>query len=85
LGEQVFAALIALIASVGVAGVPEAGVVSLSLVLTALGLPLDVLPLLLTVDWIVARLRSVTNVLSDMTVSVAVGVGEGKEAGVATP
>jgi len=85
LGEQVFAALIALIASVGVAGVPEAGVVSLSLVLTALGLPLDVLPLLLTVDWIVARLRSVTNVLSDMTVSVAVGAGESKEGGVVTP
>jgi len=34
---------------------------------------------------IVARLRSVTNVLSDMTVSVAVGVGERKEAGVVTP
>jgi DAACS family dicarboxylate/amino acid:cation (Na+ or H+) symporter len=72
LGEQIFAALISLAAAVGVAGVPEAGVVSLSLVLGAVGLPLDVLPLLLTVDWIVARMRSVTNVMSDMTVSIAV-------------
>lgn len=72
LGEQVFAALISLAAAVGVAGVPEAGVVSLSLVLSAVGLPLEMLPLLLTVDWIVARMRSVTNVMSDMTVSIAV-------------
>ncbi len=76
LGEQVFAALISLAAAVGVAGVPEAGVVSLSLVLSAVGLPLEMLPLLLTVDWIVARMRSVTNVMSDMTVSIAVaGLG----------
>jgi DAACS family dicarboxylate/amino acid:cation (Na+ or H+) symporter len=79
LGEQVFAALISLAAAVGVAGVPEAGVVSLSLVLSAVGLPLEMLPLLLTVDWIVARMRSVTNVMSDMTVSIAVaGLGARK-------
>ncbi len=56
----------------GVAGIPEAGVVSLSLVLAAVGLPLEVVPLLLTVDWFVARFRSVVNVLSDLTVSIAV-------------
>jgi DAACS family dicarboxylate/amino acid:cation (Na+ or H+) symporter len=72
LGQQILAAGISLIAAVGVAGVPEAGVVSLSLVLSALGLPLEVVPILLTVDWIVARMRSITNVLSDMTVSIAI-------------
>jgi Na+/H+-dicarboxylate symporter len=71
LSEQLLAALVALVAAVGVAGVPEAGVVSLSLVLASVGLPLEFVPLLLTVDWIVARVRSVTNVLSDMTVSIA--------------
>jgi DAACS family dicarboxylate/amino acid:cation (Na+ or H+) symporter len=71
LSEQLLAAFISLIAAVGVAGVPEAGVVSLSLVLASVGLPLECVPLLLTVDWIVARVRSVTNVLSDMTVSIA--------------
>ena len=74
-GQQIVAALMSLVAAVGVAGVPEAGVVSLSLVLTAVGLPLEIVPLLLTVDWIVARMRSVTNVLSDMTVSVAISGG----------
>jgi DAACS family dicarboxylate/amino acid:cation (Na+ or H+) symporter len=72
LGQQVFAACISLLAAIGVAGVPEAGVVSLSLVLVAVGLPVEIVPLLLTVDWIVARVRSVTNVLSDMTISLAV-------------
>lgn len=73
LGEQVFAACMSVIAAIGVAGVPEAGVVSLSLVLSAVGLPLEIVPLLLAVDWIVARMRSVVNVISDMTVSIAVG------------
>lgn len=72
LGEQIFAAGMSLLAAIGVAGVPEAGVVSLSLVLAAVGLPLDVVPLLLSVDWIVARMRSVTNVMSDMAVSIGV-------------
>jgi DAACS family dicarboxylate/amino acid:cation (Na+ or H+) symporter len=76
LEQQLLAAGMSLIAAVGVAGVPEAGVVSLSLVLTAVGLPLEIVPLLLTVDWLVARMRSVTNVLSDMTVSIGIdGLG----------
>jgi Na+/H+-dicarboxylate symporter len=72
LQEQALAAFVSLAASMGVAGIPEAGVVSLSLVLAAVGLPLEVVPLLLTVDWFVARFRSVVNVLSDLTVSIAV-------------
>lgn len=79
LEQQVLAAAMSLIAAIGVAGVPEAGVVSLSLVLTAVGLPLEIVPLLLTVDWIVARMRSVTNVLSDMTVSIGIdGLGRAR-------
>jgi Na+/H+-dicarboxylate symporter len=74
-GEQIFAAFVSLLAAIGVAGVPEAGVVSLSLVLVAVGLPVEIVPLLLTVDWIVARVRSVTNVLSDMTISIALDAG----------
>lgn len=80
LGEQIFAALMSLAAAIGVAGVPEAGVVSLSLVLSAVGLPLEILPILLTVDWIVARMRSVTNVMSDVTVSIAIAGLDGKSA-----
>jgi DAACS family dicarboxylate/amino acid:cation (Na+ or H+) symporter len=70
LGQQLGAALCCLLAAMGIAGVPEAGFVSLSLVLATVGLPTELLPLLLTVDWILARARSVVNVLSDMLVSI---------------
>jgi DAACS family dicarboxylate/amino acid:cation (Na+ or H+) symporter len=63
----------------GVAGVPEAGFVSFALVLNTVGLPIEILPLLLTVDWIIARGRSVTNVLSDMVLSILLDRGGGGE------
>ena len=68
--QQLLAAAACLVAAMGVAGVPEAGFVSLALVLNTVGLPLELLPLLLTVDWVIARGRSVTNVLSDMLLSI---------------
>jgi DAACS family dicarboxylate/amino acid:cation (Na+ or H+) symporter len=72
LGQQLVAALACMVAAMGVAGVPEAGFVSLALVLGTVGLPVELLPLLLTVDWIIARGRSVLNVLSDMMLSILV-------------
>lgn len=76
--QQVFTILICMVAAMGVAGVPEAGFVSLSLILATLGLPLELLPLLLTVDWILGRLRTVVNVLSDMTMSIVLNEMEKK-------
>lgn len=64
-------ALACIVASMGITGIPEAGFISLSVVITSMGLPLESLPLLLSVDWIIARWRSVVNVLSDMTLSIA--------------
>ena len=64
-------AFVSMVAAMGVAGVPEAGFVSLSLVLVTAGLPTELLPILLTVDWIIARGRTAVNVLSDMVVSMA--------------
>ena len=72
LPQQVVIAFICMIAAMGVAGVPEAGFVSLALVLNTVGLPIEILPLLLTVDWIIARGRSITNVLSDMLLSILI-------------
>ncbi|MBI5203096.1 MAG: dicarboxylate/amino acid:cation symporter [Elusimicrobia bacterium] len=78
LGRQFLAALSCMVAAAGIAGVPEAGFVSLSLVLATVGLPLDLLPLLLTVDWIIARGRSIVNVLSDMLTSIILDRWEGR-------
>lgn len=79
LTQQVVAAAVCLVASMGVAGVPEAGFISLAVVLNTVGLPIEILPLLLTVDWVIARARSVTNVLSDMLLSVIVDAGRPRE------
>jgi DAACS family dicarboxylate/amino acid:cation (Na+ or H+) symporter len=72
LGQQLVAAGSCLVAAMGVAGVPEAGLISLALVLNTVGLPLELLPLLLTVDWIMGRARSVTNALADMVLSILI-------------
>jgi Na+/H+-dicarboxylate symporter len=77
LGQQLLMAGACLVAAMGVAGVPEAGFISLALVLNTVHLPLEILPLLLTVDWVIARGRSATNVLSDMVLSLMVAAGRG--------
>jgi Na+/H+-dicarboxylate symporter len=71
--QQVAIALASVMAGVGIAGVPEAGLITLPLVLSAAGLSpavvATVIPLILPVDWILGRCRAATNVISDMTVA----------------
>lgn len=64
-GENIVVALTATLAAIGAAGIPEAGIVTLTLVLTSVGLPLTDIGLLLTIDWFLDRLRTVVNVLGD--------------------
>src|SRR5688572_6399009 len=74
LGQQITVVLASIMAGAGVAGIPEAGLIVLPLVLGAAGLPDSAivmwLPLIMTVDWIIARARSVVNVMSDMLVAI---------------
>jgi len=74
LGGQVTIALASVMAAAGVAGIPEAGLVVLPLVLGVAGLPESTIavaiPLVMTVDWVLARCRSGVNVMSDMLVAV---------------
>jgi len=74
LGAQITIVLASLMAGIGIAGIPEAGLIVLPLVLAAAGLPEQVvaavLPLVMAVDWILARARSAVNVMSDMLVAV---------------
>ncbi len=76
--QQLSVAASCLIAAMGIAGVPEAGFISLALVLATTGLPVEILPLLLTVDWILARARSVVNVLGDMVNSILIDRAAGR-------
>ena len=69
LTQQFILVLTSVIASVGAAGIPEAGLVTMTLVFTAVGLPVWPIPLLLTVDWFLDRCRTTINVLGDINVS----------------
>jgi Na+/H+-dicarboxylate symporter len=69
LGDQLLVVLTSIVASVGAAGIPEAGLVTMTLVLTAVKLPLDYIPLLFTVDWFLDRSRTTINVLGDVNVA----------------
>lgn len=69
ISQQLLVILTSVIASVGAAGIPEAGLVTMTLVFTAVGLPTEYIALLLTVDWFLDRCRTTINVLGDVNVS----------------
>jgi DAACS family dicarboxylate/amino acid:cation (Na+ or H+) symporter len=74
LAQQITVVLASIMAGVGIAGLPEAGLIILPLVLGAAGIPeatvAVAIPLIVPVDWILARLRSGVNVLADMVVAI---------------
>jgi Na+/H+-dicarboxylate symporter len=69
LTQQIMVVLTSVIASIGAAGIPEAGLVTMTLVFTAVKLPPEYIALLLTVDWFLDRCRTTINVLGDMNVA----------------
>jgi Na+/H+-dicarboxylate symporter len=80
MANQLLIVIASIIAGAGVAGIPEAGLIVLPLVLSAAGLPDQVIvaaiPLIMTVDWIIARARSGVNVMSDMLVAILLDRGQ---------
>ena len=64
-GQQAVVFVTASLAAVGAAGIPEAGLVTMVIVLNAVGLPLDGIALILAVDWFLDRFRTAVNVWGD--------------------
>ena len=67
--QQLMVAITSIAASVGAAGIPEAGLVTMTMVFNAVGLPTEYIAILLTVDWLLDRCRTTINVMGDITVS----------------
>jgi len=68
--DQLIIVVTTLVASVGAGSIPSGSFVTLPLIFSAVGLPADKIPVLLTIDWFLDRCRTTSNVLGDMTVAV---------------
>ena len=76
--EQIIVVLTATLAAIGAAGIPEAGLVTMVIVLNAVGLPIEGVALILSIDWLLDRFRTTVNVWGD---SVGAGIIETYESG----
>lgn len=72
--QQINVVMASILAGVGIAGIPEAGLIILPLVLGAAGVSdaavAVAVPLIVPVDWVLARVRSGVNVVADMVVAI---------------
>lgn len=81
--QQALVVVTALLASIGAAGIPMAGLVMITVVLTAVGLPLEGIGLILAVDRILDMIRTSVNVWSDSCGALTIARSENEETNVA--
>ncbi|MDX8403985.1 MAG: dicarboxylate/amino acid:cation symporter [Mariprofundaceae bacterium] len=72
-GQQALVLVTATMAAIGAAGIPEAGLVTMVIVLEAVGLPLEGIGLILAIDWFLDRCRTTVNVFGDSVGAAVVG------------
>ena len=73
--EMVIIFLTATLAAIGAAGIPEAGLVTMVIVLQAVGLPIEGISLLLIIDWFLDRCRTTVNVWGDSVGAAVIDAG----------
>jgi len=77
--QQLIVVITALLASIGAAGIPMAGLVIMTIVLSAVGLPLEGIGLILAVDRLLDMFRTTINVWSDSCGAVIIAKSEGEK------
>ncbi|KIH60476.1 hypothetical protein ANCDUO_09275 [Ancylostoma duodenale] len=73
LGQIILVSLTATLASIGAAGIPQAGIVTMIMVLIAIGLPSNLFILIFPVDFFLDRIRTTVNVHGDSIGAAVVG------------
>lgn len=81
--QQFTVVIVALLTSIGVAGIPAASLVAISVILGTIGLPLEGIGLLLVTDRVLDMLRTAVNVFSDSCAAVVIARSEGEETKIA--
>jgi Na+/H+-dicarboxylate symporter len=76
--QQLTIVLTATLASIGAAGVPGAGLIMLTMVLTSVGLPLEGIALIAGIDRVLDMFRTSVNITGDAAVAVAISASEGE-------
>lgn len=71
--QQILVLLTATMAAIGAAGIPEAGLVTMVIVLETVGLPLEGIGLILAIDWFLDRCRTSINVFGDAVGAAVIG------------
>ncbi len=79
LTTQFTVVLVALLTSIGVAAVPAASLVAISIILATIGLPAEAIGMILAVDRILDMFRTSVNVFSDSCGAVVIGKLEGEK------
>ncbi|HUP20617.1 MAG TPA: dicarboxylate/amino acid:cation symporter [Gemmatimonadota bacterium] len=82
ISQQLMVVLTATLASIGAAGVPGVGMITLALVLQTVGIPLEGIALILGVDRILDMCRTTVNITGDSACAVVVAASEGELAAV---
>jgi proton glutamate symport protein len=79
IGQQLVVVFTALLAAIGSAGIPMAGLVMMAVVLNAVGLPLEGIGLILAVDRLLDMFRTTINVYGDTCAAVIIAKSEGEQ------
>lgn len=79
LGETIIVLLTATLSAIGAAGIPEAGLVTMVIVLKAVDLPIEGVSLILVIDWFLDRCRTTINVWSDAVGAAVIDRAEGNQ------
>jgi len=83
--DQITIVLMAVLSSIGAAGVPSAGIITLAMVLKQIGIPLEGIALILGVDRFLDMCRTTTNIIGDMACSVVIQRSEEKNLRASNP
>jgi proton glutamate symport protein len=83
--QQLLVVVLALLTSVGVAGIPAASLVAIVIILQALGLPLEAIAIVMATDRILDMMRTAVNVFSDSCAAAVIARSEGEPVYALTP